>query len=299
MWLPIFACECGRVLSPARLSVVRCAVCGVSLDWSEDVLRCVRPERLAAAEPFLAQYRAVRERDGYRSDRAAYYRSLPGVAPDDPQRQVWGIRRRSFEHLTRWLRSRRFGDAPAVLDIGAGSAWLSYRLAQAGCRSVAVDLLVDGQDGLGAHTYYDVRFPCVQADFDALPFAPRQFDVVVFNGSLHYSPDVSVTLARAGRMLAAGGALAVIDSPVFREAAHGLAMRERFRARLRLEYGMAAPIEPGEGFLTFAKLAESAGALGASPRFVASRGGVREQIRRLAARCRGRVPAAFGVWVAT
>ena len=48
----------------------------------------------------------------------------------------------------------------------------------------------------------------------------------------------------------------------------------------------------------FAQLAACARARGASPRFVASRGGVRERFGRLVSRWRGPVPASFGVWVA-
>ncbi len=265
----------------------------------ERLFRCARPERLAAAEPFLAQYRAVRQRDGYRIDRAEYYRSLPHVTRDDPQWHVWRVRERSFRRLCRFLRSRQPAAAPTVLDLGAGSAWLSYRIAKAGGRPVAVDLLIDDRDGLGVQAHYDVPFPCVQADFDALPFVPHQFDVVIFNGSLHYSPEISATLARAARMLTPGGALIVIDSPVFTDASNGMAMRERVRERLRVDYGVPTPIEPGEGFLTFGQLASCAASLGMSPRFFASARGVRERLGRLARRRRDPGEASFGVWVAT
>ena len=47
-------------------------------------------------------------------------------------------------------------------------------------------------------------FTSVQADFDALPFSPRQFDLVIFNGSLHYAQEPVSTIAAARRMLAPG-----------------------------------------------------------------------------------------------
>ncbi len=86
-----------------------------------------------------------------------------------------------------------------VLDLGAGSGWLSHRLATLGYRVVAVDRLDDEADGLGACRHYPIAFPAVQADFDALPFEPHQFDLVVFDGSLHYSPNPAATLARGAR----------------------------------------------------------------------------------------------------
>jgi SAM-dependent methyltransferase len=191
--------------------------------------------------------------------------------------------------------------APAVLDLGAGCGWLSHRLAQLGCRSVAVDLLADDRDGLGACRHYDATFICVQADFDALPFAPAQFDVVVFNGSLHYAPDVDATLRRAASMLRDGGRLVVIDSPMFESEADGAAMRQRDRDRLRTLHGLESPIQPGEGFLTFARLAASAASTGhRSPKFFATHDGWRRRLMRAAA-ASGMTdarPARFGVWVA-
>jgi SAM-dependent methyltransferase len=279
MWLPRFTTPC---------------------EPDHGVFRCLSPERLARLEPFLAQYRLVRERDGYRTDRADYYRALPATAPDDPQRPIWRIRQRSFRRLWRRVLTRRRRYAPAVLDLGAGNGWLSAQLAAAGCRPVAVDLLDDDRDGLGACRHYDTPFACVQADFDALPFAPGQFDVVIFNASLHYAPDAATTLQRTAALLAPGGALVVSDSPTFAHEPDGWSMRARNRARFTAEYGVVSPIEPGEGYLTFERLSESAGALGLSPRYFTSNGGLRQRVARARAVWNGEhQPPRFGVWVAT
>jgi SAM-dependent methyltransferase len=298
MWLPRFQCECGGIFSTQPSAVFSCPACGARLEQEGGVFRCLPPARLAEAEPFLAQYRVVRQRDGYRADRAEYYRSLPDVEAGDPQRHIWRIRQRSFQRLMRVLRSRKATPPPAVLDLGAGSGWLSYRLTKAGCRPVAVDLLLDDLDGLGARGHYDVAFPCVQADFDALPFVPAQFDVVVFNGSLHYAPDVASTLCRASRMLAPRGTFVVVDSPLFEQESAGHSMRARNRERLRTEYGVVLPIEPGEGFLTFARMTACAATLGMSPRFFPSYGGLRQRLGWMASRLADPDPAHFGVWVA-
>jgi SAM-dependent methyltransferase len=300
MWLPTFICECGRDLAPGATGQARCAGCGAEIAPVAGVFRCLEDARRIQVQPFLDQYRRVREADGYRVDRSEYYRSLPSVDVADPQRWVWRIRERSFRRLCREL-GGRLRSAPSVLDLGAGACWLSYRLATRGCRPVAVDLLVDDRDGLGACRHYDASFPCVQADFDALPFAPGQFDLVIFNGSLHYAPDVATTLRHAASMLNDRGIVAVIDSPMFTDAADGLAMRTRDRERLRMKYGVASPILPGEGFLTFSRLTACAAACGRpSPRFFATHDGWRRRLMRLAAAVgvqRAR-PARFGVWVA-
>lgn len=246
---------------------------------------------------FLEQYRTVRERDGYRPGSAEYYRALPSTSPDDPQHLVWNIRRRSFERFRAMVRARFHDRQPALLDLGAGNGWLSNRMTLDGCRVVAVDIYDDDRDGLGASRHYDASFPRVLADFDALPFAPRRFDVVVFNGSLHYAPDVRATLTRVAPLIAPGGVLAVIDSPMFENAVAGRSMRARTRLHFQREHDLRDPIEPGEGFLLFNTLTDTARTLGLDAHFFESLGGLRWRMGRLAGRVRhGIRPASFGVW---
>ena len=108
-----------------------------------------------------------------------------------------------------------------MADLGAGNGWLANRLALAGHTVAAVDLNVDPADGLGACRHYANRFETAQADFDALPFGDTSLDLVVFNGSLHYSTDYAATLGEALRTLRPGGTLAVLDSPVYTDPASG------------------------------------------------------------------------------
>jgi SAM-dependent methyltransferase len=286
---------------PAKAGApVVCLECGRVLPREQGMFRCLDAEQRARIEPFLAQYRVVRQQDGYRADRPEYYRALPRSAPDDAQAGVWRIRQRTFERLRREILARWAGSAPAVLELGAGSGWLCHRLAALGCRTVAVDLIDDEQDGLGACRHYDESFARVQADFDRLPFAPHQFDFVVFNGSLHYAPDVAATLKRAERMLARGGWLIVADSPTFVDPGHGVAMTARQRERLRRQCGVETPVQPGEGFLTLSRLQVCAAEMGRSPRFLETDDGWRSRLRRIAAAAGRRrpVPPRFGLWIA-
>jgi ubiquinone/menaquinone biosynthesis C-methylase UbiE len=164
---------------------------------------------------------------------------------------------------------------------------------------VAVDRLDDDVDGLGACRHYPVSFPAVEADFDALPFEAAQFDVVILNGSLHYSSEPAQTLAEAKRMLAPGGALVVMDSPMFSRARDGQAMVETQLRSFKTHYGVNEVVRAGVGFLTFADLEHAARALGMRGQFFPSRGPVRWRVRRQIARFRlRRAPSAFGVWVA-
>lgn len=300
MWLPRFACPQCRV--PAvedDASVLSCSRCGHRFLRRGGIYRCLTTARSDEAERFLCQYRAVREKDGYREASPDYYRMLPVVSRDDPRAAEWRVRRETYAHFQRWALPGVWQGPVQALDLGAGSGWLSHRLASFGHRTVAVDRLDDEADGLGACRHYPVSFAVVQADFDALPFVEGQFDVVVLNGSLHYSPNPSATLREAKRMLAPGGTMAVMDSPMFWRARDGESMVEAQLRAFGSTYGVADVVRAGVGFLTFETLATAASALGLRGRFVPSRGPMGWRIRRQMARYRmGRAPAAFGVWVA-
>src|SRR5262245_13477663 len=186
MWLPKFACpECRGVdLAPGDVprSFV-CPRCGSWFGCTEGVYRFLASDRAAAAAPFVRQYRHVREREGYRSKAPGYYVQLPSVAANDPHALEWRIRRESLVHLQRLALPAVWTAPVRVLDLGAGSGWLSHRLAADGHQVVAVDRMDDAEDGLGACCHYPESFAVVQADFDALPFEPGQFDLAVFDGS--------------------------------------------------------------------------------------------------------------------
>ena len=299
VWAPRFVCpECSGVLSGNAGGCVVCTECGRPYSRCDDVWRFLTPERAERLEQFLHQYRAVRHRDGSRATDPDYYRRLPSVSASDPHAGRWRIRRETYHHLLGHVLAA--GPSPLhILDLGAGSGWLSHRLAALGHRPVAVDAMDDEVDGLGAARHYATPFALVQADFDALPFAPGQFDLVIFNGSLHYASDTAATLERAHRMLAAGGTLVVMDSPMFRAHSDGSAMVGDALRRFAAECGTTEAVQQGIGYLTFAMLAASAERLQMRPQFLPSRGPLGWRVRRHFSRVRlRRSPAAFGLWVA-
>jgi ubiquinone/menaquinone biosynthesis C-methylase UbiE len=146
--------------------------------------------------------------------------------------------------------------------------------------------------------HYITEFVAVQADFEALPFVPEQFDVVVFNGSLHYARNVGSALDHARRMLVAGGRLVVMDSPLFQADRDGRAMLDDKHRRFRSEHKLRAIVQPGAGYLTFSSLAAVAERWNAQAHFVPTRGPIGWRVRRHLSRVRlQRAPADFGVWV--
>src|SRR5260221_195981 len=99
------------------------------------------PEHLDKALPIL-------EAVGRRRD-DAYYLNLPEVPSNDPQAQIWRLRRRTFAILTGYvMHTLKHNSERWALDLGAGNCWLSYRLALSGYHVLALDVNVEGQDGL-------------------------------------------------------------------------------------------------------------------------------------------------------
>lgn len=304
-WLPRFVCpECRTPLSPGAnggggVHCARCETCGTTFEQQGSLWRFLSAARQRESAAFVAQYRHVRERDGHRPPAPEYYRMLPTVLRDHPQAEEWRIRRESYARLLEHAVPDIWVGSACILELGAGCAWLSYRLATLGHRVVAVDRLDDEADGLGACRHYPIAFPAVQADFNALPFEPYQFDVVVFNASLHYSSNPAASLREAARMVSPGGAMAVMDSPTFRRETDGEAMVVDQRRRMQVEHGIAEPIRGGVGFLSNEGMERAFRSVGLRGRFFQSRGPFTWRLRRLVGRCRlGRQPAAFGVWVA-
>ena len=257
----------------------------------------MRPDRSAYYDQFVKEYETVRQAEGRGSDDSAYYRALPFVDLTGKLSPDWRIRATSFRALIEHVIAP---PALKILDLGAGNGWLSYQLAKRGHTVATVDLLTNKRDGLGAFTHYDAPFTPIQAEFDHLPLTGRQFDLVIFNSSLHYSVNYETTLCEAWRVARRNGRVVVLDSPVYADAASGKQMVRERQENFLNTYGFPSNSIPSENFLTLKRLQ----ALGMSTRtewrFVKPAYGWRWAIRPWIARVRGRrEPARFMLIVGT
>ena len=256
-------------------------------------------DREAVYAPFLDQYEIVRRHENWGRDDSGYYRALPVVSRDDPNGSIWQVRLRTFQTLLRRVlvpletRSR----APLhAIELGSGNGWLAHRLTRRGHLVTAVDLRTGERDGLGAHVHYEARFTSVQADYVRLPLAGAQFDLAIFNASLHYAEDCEVAIREAVRVLRPAGRLVILDSPVYKNDEDGRRMvRERELAFLS-RYGFAANTFTSEHFLTTQRLTDMAAAIGLSWRMLRPRPGFKTTLRAAVAVLPGRRrPARFPV----
>jgi SAM-dependent methyltransferase len=213
------------------------------------------PERLATYAPFLQRYQAIRQREGRERAEGEYYRSLPFVELAGPIGQQWQIRARNFRAFLSWL-TTEFKGPLRIADLGAGCAWLSHRLSELDHQLVAIDLLAGREDGLGSARHYETRFARARAEFDRLPLVAGSLDIVIYNGSFHYSTDFETTLREALHVLKPSGTIVIFDSPVFRQ-------REAGRRMLAEREEIAdLPAGPAEGFLDSERTVELGTALG-------------------------------------
>lgn len=234
-----------------------CPGCGFSISDEGGIYRALRPKRQPYFERFMEQYSLVRAKEGRGSSSSDYYLALPFQDLTGNNSWQWQIRARTFQHLEKHLLpkiERHYPNGCDVLDIGAGNCWLSYRLGLRGHRPVAVDLLDNEADGLGAGVHYlrqmKQPFPRFQAEMDCLPFGDAQFDIVIFNASFHYSVDYEVTLAEALRCLRRPGHLIIADSAFYHREESGRAMLAEKRASFKRQFGFESDSIPSREYLT-------------------------------------------------
>ena len=286
---------------------IQCSGCGFHLSHEQGIWKALPPERLQYFDRFLTEYQLIRAGEGRGSDDPDFYLALPYRDLTGRNNRQWAIRARTFRFLARRILpelQRRTGPRLRLLDLGAGNAWMSYRLALRGHFPVAVDLSVNHRDGLGAATHYlaelPTLFPRFQAELDHLPFADGQFDGVIFNASFHYSENYARTLAEAVRCVRRGGMLVIADSATYRSEDHGQRMLQERRAAFVKQYGFPSDGLKSLEYLTPERLAAMAQPLDLSWDSHNPKYGVLWAMRPWLARILGRrEPSQFRVYTAT
>jgi SAM-dependent methyltransferase len=234
-----------------------CKGCSFTMQLKEGIWRALPPDRLAYFAQFTNDYQLIRAAEGRGSEQAEYYLNLPYRDMSGQNSGQWKIRASTFHFLSRRLLPQIVSDtqaAPRILDVGAGNGWLSYRLAKQGFCPVAVDVLVNNQDGLGAAMHYSEHlpslFPRFQAESAHLPFADRQFDAVIFNASFHYAEDYQATLREVLRCTRDDGTVIIADSPWYADSASGEKMLLERHAAFLKRFGTASNSIASLAYLT-------------------------------------------------
>jgi SAM-dependent methyltransferase len=232
-WWDALGCPlCHGDLRSVRGEQLMCATCGVLFAVQGHILLLLRPQDDATFADFNWRYRQARLGEGCLPVSAEQAFDLPFVSPPGYRRLYWTVRCQSYRRLMRYL--ARDGPPPAagpVADLGAGVGWLSFRLAQAGYRVLAVDASLDDAFGLGAAEGYvtasERRLLLAQGNLAYPPLQEDRWSLVIFNASLHYARDLEATLHRAARALSPGGRVIVLDTPIARRPVRGTGRGDR------------------------------------------------------------------------
>ena len=290
--------RCMRSLGAER----RCSSCNFLMKEKDGIVLAIPSDRLAYYAGFISDYEHIRAAEGRGSRDQSYYLALPYQDTTGNNSSQWKIRAASYDYLIRRVINLS-SEGEAVLDLGAGNCWLSYQLARRGYRPVAVDLLTNSQDGLGAATHYHrelgSNIPRFQAELNRLPFEDEQFDIVIFNASFHYSEDFEVTSREALRCLKPGGLLVISDTPWYSREESGKQMVAERHVYFRNRFCTASDSVHSQEFLTDGRLRSLEEAL--SIRWAVHRPwyGWRWAMRPWVARLQGRrEPSKFRVYVA-
>lgn len=243
----------------AGTSGLHCTLCGFYMQIRHGIVHALPPERAAHYARFIEDYERIRAAEGRGSANEAFYLRLPYRDTSGMNSEQWHIRARSYDYLLQHVlkQSLQVGGG-RILDLGAGNCWMSFRLALAGYHPIAVDLLANHRDGLGAAAHYEkhlpVMFPRFQAEIERLPFQDEQFDAVIFNVSFHYSEDYGATLRETLRCVRKNGIVIVSDTPWYSSEESGRKMVAERRASFSQHYGTASDSIESLEYLTSDRL---------------------------------------------
>lgn len=285
-----------------QINGLECPECDFQLRISNGIVHALPPERTAHYARFIADYERIRAAEGRGSQSQEYYLRLPYEDATGRNSQQWKIRAKSFDYLATHI-LKPMESYKRVLDLGAGNCWMSFRLALSGHQPVAVDLLTNEHDGLGAAVYYHKHLsnsvPRFQAELVHLPFRDGQFDAVIFNASFHYSEDYAATLRESLRCLRSGGCVIVSDTPWYSREESGRQMVAERHAAFRQRFGTASDSMNSLEYLTDERLHELEEQLSIRWTMYAPWYGVKWAMRPLIAKLRRRrEPSRFRIYVA-
>jgi SAM-dependent methyltransferase len=293
-------CPCCRT----DISGLECASCGFRMQTSHGIVHALPPERAAHYARFIKDYERIRAAEGRGSESEDFYLGLPYEDTTGRNSNQWSIRACSYDYLTKHVLKRDLRDGGGrILDVGAGNGWMSFRLALAGYRTLAVDLLGNDRDGLGAAAHYQKYlrepFPCFQAEATHLPFQNEQFGAVIFNASFHYSEDYAVTLREAFRCVRSGGMVIISDTPWYSRDESGQQMVSERHAAFSQRYGIASDSIRSLEYLTDERLRLLEEQLSVQWTVLSPRYGIKWAMRPLISKLRRkREPARFRIYVA-
>jgi len=310
--LPLLCWQCGAPIASLEAETRtgtgtrKCPVCAAETEFRDGIWCALAPQRSDRFRKFIREYEFIRAAEGRGSGQSEYYLNLPDKDISGRNNDQWKIRARTFATLIQRILTplaHLHARPLRVLDLGAGNGWMSYRLALRGHLTVAVDLLTNDSDGLGAAIHYSSAikplFPRVQAELDHLPFPSSLFDLVIFNASFHYSENYERTFGEAVRCTRPGGKVVIADTPWYAKEESGKQMVKEKQKHFTATYGFPSDSISSLEYLTPERLKSLQDAFCLDWTIIKPFYGIHWALRPLRARLQGkRTPSQFRIYVA-
>jgi SAM-dependent methyltransferase len=269
-----------------------CSDCYLKLTNENGIWKALLSERSAHFSSILKEDQCSHSAGS--SDSAEYYLALPYRDLSGHESRQWALQSCTLRYITRHILP---GIAPShdgqlrILDLGAGNGWLSYRLSLDGHAPIAVDLLTNDRDGLGAAGHYKKRltrlFSRFQAELDTLPFVDDDFDLIIYNDSFHYSENYERTLAEALRCARSDGTVLIAGTPWYGNETDGQQMLVERREAYAQSYGLSSDALSSLEYLTDNRLRRMEASFGIHWQIHTPNYGIQQLMREVLAKLRG------------
>ncbi len=136
--------------------------------------------------------------------------NLPEIAAGHKHHYEWSVRKKSCKNLISYLQKKN--QFLKILEIGCGNGWLSHKLAEIpNADVVGLDInLTELQQAAEVFTNNNLQF--VYGDIRENILQNRQFDIIIFAGSIPYFPSLTDIIHTTLERLSPGGEIHIMDS---------------------------------------------------------------------------------------
>jgi SAM-dependent methyltransferase len=165
-------------------------------------------------DAFERAYLDARTREGWvYAD--AVVGQLPYPAATVPHAELWRLRSKNFERFAAYLRTLK--QQPLnVLEIGCGNGWFAHAIAAQRSDATVLGLDVNLHELKQAARVFGASNPSwLYGDLFRGALPAEFFQLIVFNGALQYFADLPALFARVLSLLAPGGEVHILDSPLY------------------------------------------------------------------------------------
>ncbi len=157
-------------------------------------------------------YLRVRQQEGrlYSDEVVA---RLPEFALGQPLTGEWLARGDSSSRLVKYIAA--IPHRLRVLEVGCGNGWLSHALATVPTAQVCGLDRPGPELAQAGRIFHSSNILYIGADASAMPLARESFDLIILASVIQYFRDLPGLIRRLQRLLALGGEIHILDSPLY------------------------------------------------------------------------------------